>query len=538
MKTLKLAVIVLFLAVLILPAAYRTAHSQSAMTSAVETDQASIAETDQTSVTDADQANTASNTDATATATSGNYDTEGVATTDTTTFSYQVDGSPAGTKSATTATVACPTPAPTAAPTGFDNMPVPGFFSGTTAEQQAKFDADRATFEEVDVIDDGLGPVYNAQACSECHQDPVTGAISQVMELRAGHNSTDSTGATIFVDAPGGSLINDRATNSKVHERVPPLYTAGIVGGGAAITASQSVRTLRTSLNTLGDGFVEAIADGTIVAIANNQPGTTAGEIAGQAISVPVLEAGGTKRVARFGWKNQHASLLSFSSDAYLNEIGITNRFTLKENTSLGRFVGFGSGFDPVPDNQPCDANTSIICGEDTAQDINIFARFMRATKAPPRDSQIISTFSADVTAGAQIFASMPTANGPTFSCSVCHVPSILTAKPCTPINGGAASVPVALGSKVIRPFSDFLLHNVGTGDNIVQNGGQSTRQKVRTPPLWGVRTRTRLMHDGLSLTFSEAILRHAGEATSVINNYKLLTSTQKRQLITFLESL
>ncbi|HEX8146728.1 MAG TPA: di-heme oxidoredictase family protein [Pyrinomonadaceae bacterium] len=515
MNALKLAVIVLFLAALILPAAYRTAHSQTSMALAAE----------------ADQANMAADEDATATSTSGNYDTEGVSTTDTNTFSYQVDAVPAGTKSATVGTAACPTPAPTAAPTGFDNKT-----NGLTG--QLTFDADKLAFEERDQIDEGLGPVYNAQSCAECHQDPVTGAISQITELRAGHNSTDSTGATIFVDAPGGSLINDRATNSKVHERVPPLYTAGIVGGGAAITASQSVRALRTSLNTLGDGFVEAVADGTIVAIANNQPGTTAGEIAGQAISVPVLEAGGTKRIARFGWKNQHASLLSFSSDAYLNEMGITNRFTLAENTSLGRFVGFGSGFDPVPDNQPCDANTSIICGEDTAQDINLFARFMRATKAPPRDQQIISTFSADVTAGAQIFASMPTPNGPTFSCSVCHVPSILTAKPCTPINGGAFNVPVALGSKVIRPFSDFLLHNVGTGDNIVQNGGQSTRQKVRTPPLWGVRTRTRLMHDGASLTFSEAILRHAGEATSVINNYKLLTATQKRQLITFLESL
>ncbi|HEX8500037.1 MAG TPA: di-heme oxidoredictase family protein [Pyrinomonadaceae bacterium] len=542
MKSLKLTVLVLFLAAAALPTAWnRTAHSQTSTTAS------------------ADQANVASDTDATATSSSGNYSTEGVATNDTTTYTYRTDADPTGasggTKTATPSTTemsatsesdatvmpaedgsayaitACPTPAPTAAPTGFDNKT-----NGMVG--QATFDADRVTFEEVDVIADGLGPVYNAQACSECHQDPVTGAISQITELRAGHNATDAYGNTIFVDAPGGSLINDRATNSKAHERVPPLYTAGIIGGGAAITASEGVRTFRTSLNTLGDGFVEAIADGTLVAIANNQPGTTGGEIQGQAISVPVLEAGNAKRVARFGWKDQHASLLSFSGDAYLNEIGITNFLVLKENTSLGRFVGFGSGFDPVPDNQPCDANANIICGEDTAQDVKVFARFMRATKAPPRDQDIINKYLADVTAGAQIFASMPTPNGPTFSCSVCHVPSILTAKPCTVINGGAFTVPTALGSKIIRPFGDFLLHDVGTGDGIVQNGGQTTRRKVRTAPLWGVRTRTRLMHDGASLTFSEAILRHAGEATSVINNYKLLTATQKRQLITFLESL
>jgi CxxC motif-containing protein (DUF1111 family) len=98
--------------------------------------------------------------------------------------------------------------------------------------------------------------------------------------------------------------------------------------------------------------------------------------------------------------------------------------------------------------------------------------------------------------------------------------------------------VPYALGNKVFHPFSDFLLHDVGTGDGIVQNGPQSTRLKVRTPPLWGVRTRDRLMHDGESLTFMEAILKHSGEATSVINLFQALSPDQKKHLIMFLESL
>src|SRR5215813_14968510 len=90
----------------------------------------------------------------------------------------------------------------TEAPAGFDNLT-----NGVTT--QAQFDADRATFEERDQIADGLGPVYNAQSCAECHQNPVTGAISQISELRAGHNDVFGN----FVEAPGGSLINDRATN-------------------------------------------------------------------------------------------------------------------------------------------------------------------------------------------------------------------------------------------------------------------------------------------------------------------------------------
>jgi CxxC motif-containing protein (DUF1111 family) len=120
--------------------------------------------------------------------------------------------------------------------------------------------------------------------------------------------------------------------------------------------------------------------------------------------------------------------------------------------------------------------------------------------------------------------------------CNHCHVRSIVTAPAGTLINRGAFTVPEALGSKIFHPFSDFLLHNVGTGDGVVQEGGPAL--KMRTAPLWGVRTRVRLMHDGESLTLNEAILRHAGEATFVINNYRRLSDAQKKPLITFLKSL
>src|SRR5215471_13903089 len=366
----------------------------------------------------------------------------------------------------------------TEAPAGFDNLT-----NGFTT--QAQFDADRATFEERDQIADGLGPVYNAQSCAECHQNPVTGAISQITELRAGHFN-----GVNFVDAAGGSLINDRAINANIQERIP---------------AGNEVRTFRTSLNTMGDGFVEAIDSNTIVAIANSQPAGLTGTF----IQVPVVEAGGTLRGARFGWKNQHASLLSFSGDAYLNEIGITNRLFPTENTSLGNSV---AAFDTVPDP------------EDAANDIDVFAQFMRALKAPPRDTALAAT--SDAQTGASLFNAI--------GCNICHVTSITTSPAGTVINGGAFTVPAALGNKIIHPYSDFLLHNVGTGDGIVQNGGQGTRNQVRTAPLWGVRTHDRLMHDGANFTRNNAILRHAGEATFVTNNYIGLSNTQKNQIITF----
>jgi CxxC motif-containing protein (DUF1111 family) len=390
----------------------------------------------------------------------------------------------------------------TEAPAGFDNL-TNGHLT------QTAFDTAKATFEERDDIAKGLGPVYNAQSCAECHQNPVTGAGSQISELRAGHLD----GAGNFVDAPGGSLINDRATNANIQERVP---------------GAENIRTFRMTTNSHGDGFVEAINSNTLVAIANAQPGQSGGFIAGQVIQVPVLESNGAIRVGRFGWKNQHASLLSFSSDAYLNEIGITNRFNLVENTSLGRFVGFGSGFDPVPDNTPCNKPPAGICGEDPDDDIVAFAEFMRATKAPPRDTALAAT--ADAVAGSHLFNQI--------GCNICHVTSITTASVGTVINGGALTVDAALGNKIIHPYSDFLLHDIGTGDGIVQNGGQSTQNKLRTQPLWGVRTHARHMHDGATLTFNESILRHDGEAFFVILNYRYLSSTQQNQIITFLKSL
>src|SRR5262249_25258483 len=121
----------------------------------------------------------------------------------------------------------------TEAPAGVDNRT-------NRFRDQADFDAARAKFEERDEIANGLGPVYNAQSCAECHQNPVTGASAQISELRAGHVGANGN----FVEAPGGSLINDRAINAAIQERVP---------------GTETVRSFRMSTNTLGAGFVEAI---------------------------------------------------------------------------------------------------------------------------------------------------------------------------------------------------------------------------------------------------------------------------------------
>jgi CxxC motif-containing protein (DUF1111 family) len=125
--------------------------------------------------------------------------------------------------------------------------------------------------------------------------------------------------------------------------------------------------------------------------------------------------------------------------------------------------------------------------------------------------------------------------------CATCHVPTIPTSPPGTPLNGGKFVVPEALGSKLIHPSSDFLMHDIGTGDGIpVQPTPEfaSTASQIRTAPLWALRTRNRLMHDGLTFTEREAIMRHAGQAAGVTQRFRSLSAADQALLLKFLDSL
>jgi CxxC motif-containing protein (DUF1111 family) len=409
------------------------------------------------------------------------------------------------------------------APTGFDNS------SNAVVDDQTHR-SDQAKFEQYEAISDGLGPLFNAQSCRECHQSPVTGGVSQVTELRVGHKSSDGKFQTAEISIhhgseiiKGRSLVNQRAIcpnaafpSVEIQERVPN---------------SETIRTFRTSSGILGDGFVEAVDDSTLIALSNKQCRQDE-KICGLIVRVPILEAPGETRVGRFGWKSQHASLLSFSGDAYLNEIGITNRLFPDEVTDLCNTVA-----------EPNDRG-----GADGFADIDRFARFIRATKAPARDAQ--QAGSATAKAGETLFAKI--------GCGICHVPTLTTAASGTVINGGKFTIPDALGSKTFHPYSDFILHDIGTGDGIVvamqEHYGkrmyqtqwrdfsleayQAAANRMRTAPLWGVRMQPMLMHDGASLTFRDAILRHRGEASNVTEHFENLSEADQGAIVEFLKSL
>lgn len=354
------------------------------------------------------------------------------------------------------------------------------------------FNDARFVFEKTEGAADGVGPVYNGRSCAECHENVVTGNGSQVTVQRTGRLD----GRTFF-ESIGGSLIHSRATDPAIVEHVAD---------------ADGIRTFRISTSGLGGGFVESIANETLLAIRDSQPAS----VRGLAVVVPVLEAAGAKRIGRFGWKAQHASLESFSGDAYVNEMGITNPLFPEENTSSGLFVGFGSGFDEVAEP------------EDDGEDMVAFADFLRSTKAPPRGAR-----TSDVEAGERAFAEV--------GCATCHVASITTAPAGTVVNGGEFTVPEALGDKIIHPYGDFLLHDVGTGDGIPLLPTREmapTARMFRTAPLWGLRTRNRLMHDGLSFTLDEAIRRHAGQAQRSVDAWNRLSVERRRQGLAFLGSL
>ena len=366
------------------------------------------------------------------------------------------------------------------------------------------FALDQTQFERRHDASTGLGPVFNATSCAECHQNGVSGAASQFTEVRAGHKDANGNFVNPTVVINGGadtisgrSIINDRAICPQVQEHVPD---------------SEDIRTLRAVLNTLGDGFVEAVDDRTFLAIAANQPAESNGMIHGEAIQVPILEAPGTTGVGKFGWKDQDPTILSFSGDAYLNEMGVTNRLKPKDVTSVCKVT-----------SDPEDTPDSL-----GLADIDHFAQFIRGTQVPPRDAALAAT--PDAIAGQYLFK--------TIGCSTCHVDTLVTDRPGAVINGGSYTVPEALGNKIIHPYGDFLLHDVGTGDGIVQAGPQDTANKLRTVPLWGLHVKSRFMHDNTSLTLFDAIQRHAGEARQVTSRFNGLTPQEQQQLITFLRSL
>jgi len=338
---------------------------------------------------------------------------------------------------------------------------------------------------------------HNAVSCERCHSVPMEFGASAMTVQRIGVSSEGK-----FLPASEGGI----------HHRNGESIQSGCV--------ENRITSQRIALNLLGDGFIEAIASRDIEHVQQRQRSNIG--IGGTLVLAPVLEEGGPStdmEVGRFGWKSQHSSLMSSCADSLRNELGIRNRLYPNEYPTHAANDG------PTPFDAP-DPRTHKTELERLVDEI-------RHTSPPPRDAQLAAA--PDAQAGEKLFAEI--------GCAICHVTTYKTVKPGTRINGGTYKVPKFLGNSVIHPYSDFLLHDVGTGDGIPQAAkpeylDQSTANKFRTAPLWGLRFRRGLMHDGDSPGTEAAIKRHAGEATKVRERYEHMTQSEKHQLLQFLNSL
>jgi CxxC motif-containing protein (DUF1111 family) len=395
---------------------------------------------------------------------------------------------------------AAPIPMPTPFLTGFG-----GLLAGVTADQKAAWIAGLQQFQVVDGPADGLGPIFNNQSCVSCHSQPVAagaitpGGASAVLETRFGKLTN---GRFDPLTSEGGTLLHQMALAPFAQDNIP---------SDANVVAS------RKTTPTFGLGLIEAIPDAAIEANAHHPPvdGVT-GRAAILTDSVTQLVGGNV--VGRFGWKCQESTLLAFSADAELNEMGVTNRFF---TTDLAPGGNQATLIQAEPDGmtpttlQDLPANPALAESPTNKDDIARFTDFLQLNAPPP-----VVPLTPQAQRGQALFAAV--------NCVACHKPTMQT---------GPSTVSVALAFQNVPLYSDLLLHRMGAlADGIAQAAAQP--DEMRTAPLWGLRARSPFLHDGRASTILQAILMHDGEARVIRDRFANLSEVQQNAIIAFLESI
>jgi CxxC motif-containing protein (DUF1111 family) len=360
--------------------------------------------------------------------------------------------------------------------------------AGISPVEFEEFRLGLADFLEVEAAEEGLGPAFNGTSCASCHSIPAIGGTGTIAEMRAGR--LNARGEFEPFDASGETLFH--------------LFSLPTHSCQPIMPADASVIARRMPIALFGAGLVEAIPDDTLIALEdpNDRNGDGVSGRAGLVIDVATNE----RRVGRFGWKAQHATLLAFSADAYRNEMGITNDLFPHE-AAYGVTADRMRACDPIPDPE------DIRDPRTRKRGIDNFAAFMQYL-APvargPIDDQ--------VRAGERVFSAI--------GCAACHTPALSTGPSANPL----------FNRQPVPLFSDLLLHDVGTGDGITQPPGAAN--ELRTPALWGLRHRRPLLHDGSAATATDAILRHGAEAELARRGYERASDADRAALMAFLRSL
>ena len=370
--------------------------------------------------------------------------------------------------------------------------------NGLTATQLQRFDDGKVDFSTVLSVSNGLGPIFNQTNCASCHNNPVGGPGS-ITVTRFGLDN--GKGGFDPLTGLGGTLLQQGAIAPGASEVVP---------------AVANVTSLRITPSALGAGLVEAIPD---AAIAANETNQQSSGVSGVVHWVQTLEdPTGPARAGRFGWKSQIATVLSFSGDAAQNELGLTNRLLPTENAPNGNLAVLQQ-FDTVADPEDGPDMNGL-------HFIDRITDFQRYLAAPPQTPKSGMT-------GESIFNSV--------GCAECHVASYTTSND--------PALEPAIRNQVIRPYSDFLLHDMGLAADFIADGAAGVSE-LRTPSLWGVRNRDPLWHDGRVAggTLETRILSVGGiidlhnafgsESQSSAQAFLALSSADQLAVVAFLDSL
>ncbi len=363
---------------------------------------------------------------------------------------------------------------------------------GLNPAQQARFDAGQLAFEHVFDAAGGLGPIMNDESCAACHSLPRVGGSGAKVVTRFGNSGPPFDP----LENLGGSLLQREAISPECLEFVPPEANVAI---------------FRITPSAFGAGLVEAIKPQDIMRREIVPPPG----VSGRAHRVHALEdpPEAKRKVGRFGWKAQVATLLTFSGDASLNELGFTNRLAPVENAPNGN-----QKLLKLCDNVPDPEDGPDPEGFHQIDRQTDFQKFLAQPPQTPRSAM----------PGETLFTSI--------GCASCHV--------ATPYVTAANAEP-PLANQTIKPYSDFLLHNMGSlADGIVQ--GDAKEDEFRTPALWGLRARAKisLLHDGrvtggtMEDNVKNAIAAHDGEGLVAANNFAGLLTPDKDKVVRFLLSL
>ena len=361
--------------------------------------------------------------------------------------------------------------------------PVP--LAWLTTEEKARFDAGRRLFEFPFTAKEGLGPVFNGRTCEACHHIPTIGGSGPGYRGNIRY-ILPSSGTT------QGTLFHDKS----------------IARGPADVLPENAILSKRRPSTLMGLGLIEAIPEEAILAHADPDDKDRDG-IRGR----PAMKDG---HLMRFGSQSHVATLFEFVADALRQEMGMTSPMpgfnTETASIDFPRFVK-----NPIPE-----PNVSVDV-------VNKLLDFVSLLAPPERDS--FNLGGGQVIRGEKLFSQI--------ACAKCHVPSFHTGAAPYARAPQASAMSVALLNRDIRPYSDFLLHDMGATLNDGVSLGVSKPGEYRTPPLWGLRFRLhQLLHDSRGSNPEQAIVYHGGEAAKSRNAFLALPAEDRQAVIEFLRTL